>query len=436
MIKGHIQIDLHNHKTGLTERIEKDNLVTNAAQTYINTMIGRGKAATNFMPLATTMYGGVMLFEDSLTENVNNIALPYDNFIVGFAGQTVNSDNPDMGSINLVESGPIEDGYMNVWDFNTSQANGVISAMSLCHSNVGALYSSEASYNPYNAEVSDGSGISTYGIADYSNNVATFINGSPQKKLYNRYIPTKDFAISDSAGLLGPAVEETMSFPSGITNEVRNGYDGYMYHAQGYSTETVAGGTKTISVLTMDRFVLGSTSKSTITIRFDENVSNTMFDNNKIAVSNGKIFIPFYNSSNSKLYIYVVPTFTNTDFYNGTGDEMKVEIEDQGIASNPTHFVYGNRNGSAILWISSNVTNRYKCINIKSDGSYKNYGGTRYVLSTPVYITQEGYKASTGYSAALSFPAGYLGTICNFSEPFEKTNTVSMKVKYTLTNVS
>ena len=30
VIKGHVAIELHNHKTGLRDRIEGDNMVTNA----------------------------------------------------------------------------------------------------------------------------------------------------------------------------------------------------------------------------------------------------------------------------------------------------------------------------------------------------------------------------------------------------------------------
>ena len=43
MIKGHVQVDLHNHKTGLRDRIEGDNMITNAMNYVIPNVIGSGK---------------------------------------------------------------------------------------------------------------------------------------------------------------------------------------------------------------------------------------------------------------------------------------------------------------------------------------------------------------------------------------------------------
>ena len=137
MLKGHVQIDLHNHKTGLTERIEQDNLITNAVEKLVNASVGRNKTASTFLPLSTKTLGGVMLFEDPLTESVNNTIFPYSNKLIGYAGRTANNSSRQMGSLNAIETGPIENGYSNVWEFSSSQANGTISSMALTNSIIG-----------------------------------------------------------------------------------------------------------------------------------------------------------------------------------------------------------------------------------------------------------------------------------------------------------
>lgn len=73
MIKGHVQVDLHNHKTGLRDRIEGDNMITNAMNYVIPNLIGAGVSASEIMPLCQRVLGGIMLFDGKLTEDKNNI---------------------------------------------------------------------------------------------------------------------------------------------------------------------------------------------------------------------------------------------------------------------------------------------------------------------------------------------------------------------------
>ena len=73
MIKGHVAIELHNHKTGLRDRIEGDNMVTNALNYAIPNVIGANYSADNIMPICQKALGSVMLFDGLLTEDKNNI---------------------------------------------------------------------------------------------------------------------------------------------------------------------------------------------------------------------------------------------------------------------------------------------------------------------------------------------------------------------------
>ena len=132
MLKGHVQIDIHNHNSGFTERYEQDNMVTKALDYIIPNWQGANRVANDgIMPLATGALGGLMLFDGELTESEDNIFFPNEAHLIACAGQGTNGDNPRMGSKNASESKELATGYQSVWDFNTSQANGSIRSLAL-----------------------------------------------------------------------------------------------------------------------------------------------------------------------------------------------------------------------------------------------------------------------------------------------------------------
>lgn len=137
-IRGHAKIELFDAKTGeLVQKVEKDNLVTNALTRLVNAVAGGapGSMADLVMPVATKALGGIMLFDGELTEDADNCEFPMDVSLVAYGNRGVNTSNTRGGSLNGVESGPIAGGYRSVWDFGTSQANGTIKSVGLCGSN-------------------------------------------------------------------------------------------------------------------------------------------------------------------------------------------------------------------------------------------------------------------------------------------------------------
>ena len=105
MLKGHISIELTNHETGEVQRIEKDNMITNALNYIIPNWVGAGAQVNGaIMPLHQKALGGVMLFDTPLTENADNIFFPSEAHLVASAGQVQNSSNPMKGSKNVSES--------------------------------------------------------------------------------------------------------------------------------------------------------------------------------------------------------------------------------------------------------------------------------------------------------------------------------------------
>lgn len=151
MLKGKSIIELTDVNTKEKETYINDNIVTNA----VPDLISLNPSALMYpvqthsieaferciFPISTKCYGGILLFQDRLEEDINKYIPKWDNQIIGYASNDVNpTEEKKRGSFNLTESGPIENGYKFVWDFSTSQANGRISSLSLTHFSGGKNY--------------------------------------------------------------------------------------------------------------------------------------------------------------------------------------------------------------------------------------------------------------------------------------------------------
>lgn len=126
-MKGKTKIILTNVKTGEQEIHEDNNLVTSAIDRIINIEMAMNHAPNDrILPIATNLLGGIMLFDDELTEDVDNIHFPVEAHLVAYANQGTNTSDKYRGSYNATESGKTAEGYVSVWDFGTHQANGTI----------------------------------------------------------------------------------------------------------------------------------------------------------------------------------------------------------------------------------------------------------------------------------------------------------------------
>lgn len=149
--KGKSIIELTDVNTGEVEVHEDENMVTNALATVFSELANGiiyglgyrscGNWALNFnrhskfgmLPVYGYGIGGILLFEAPQTEDPNHIYPKGTDVLTGYAGNIVNSAQADnkLGSMDLQNSGPVENGYKFVWDFTTEQANGIISCLAL-----------------------------------------------------------------------------------------------------------------------------------------------------------------------------------------------------------------------------------------------------------------------------------------------------------------
>lgn len=152
MIKGHAVIELKDETTGQVWRTEHDNMITNGLQYCMTPWLGKFSYAnlsnneyqtlisensdtrkSKNKSIMNHLLGGIFLFQNALEEDVDNVAFPTNNPLTGKASwNTYSGMDTSRGSYNELESGFQDDGsYRHVWDFNTQQANGQISALSL-----------------------------------------------------------------------------------------------------------------------------------------------------------------------------------------------------------------------------------------------------------------------------------------------------------------
>ena len=146
-LKGSATIELTN-ADGNKEIIKHDNMITNAVNDLLISQ--RGEMATilkycnNNDSYAQALFGGILLFNETLNDNADDYFLPTTN-IVGYASQDAYGGlDVARGSYNASEGGLQEDGsYKFVWDFSTSQANGTIKSIGLCPKIMGQIGASD-----------------------------------------------------------------------------------------------------------------------------------------------------------------------------------------------------------------------------------------------------------------------------------------------------
>ena len=144
-IKGHSTIELRD-KSGKVERYDDDNMITNALQLYLNDL-GEYNISPIYMTevrenLISSLLGGVLAFDSHITENANNIICPTGVGMTanGSYGVVSNDSVTEMGSYNSAESGWTSDGkYKLVWDYTTTQGNGIINCLCLTSANHGYI---------------------------------------------------------------------------------------------------------------------------------------------------------------------------------------------------------------------------------------------------------------------------------------------------------
>lgn len=135
-IVGNTKIELTNVRTGKKEVYEKHNMLTGHLSNILSINPFGTVNAFSLLPLVGRVLGGVALFPETKTEDINNSIL-FDDFTAYAQLNTNGTTDVNRGSFNMIESGPInsggKDGYRFIWDWGTSQGNGTYNCIALTH---------------------------------------------------------------------------------------------------------------------------------------------------------------------------------------------------------------------------------------------------------------------------------------------------------------
>lgn len=415
-MKGHVTIELHNHKSSLTERFEQDNMVTNALTYAMGHAASCGANLNGTMlPVATRGLGGLFLFDGTLEENVENIHFPMDVHLVGHASRTENLSDIMRGSLNSVETKRTDTGYTSVWDFSTSQANGTIASLALTRNTAG-----ENPLQLYDGE----SGNTTdyeYGLAfDEENNYV--YKGDRYGNIIRQKVPGGKLHVYDPYWGPDEQVTNLTGKNSWDSWNISNGQDGYLY------------------LIRMNRR------------------DNTRWDGD---VEEHYYTYGYSNSSGNALMF--IRKFKISDFsFEQEGEDQTIELAsvaavNNAVVSRGYYYVRGYDNHSVYKIEMANpvnivLLNQFKAYDVGE--IYPMYNGGlitstglliypdgQYFKKSSFAIPDYGYESPTLFSfhynsyPKKSIPSNYIGTICNLSSPITKTSATSMKVTYTLTDL-
>ena len=463
MIKGHVAIELHNHKTGLRDRIEGDNMITNALGYAIPNVIGANYSADNIMPICQKALGSVMLFDGILTEDKNNIFFPSEAHLVASANRNLNTTDSDRGSLNTAETYKTDTGYQSVWDFSTSQANGTIKSLALTLNSYSRNSDSAIAYNfvsPFTRYgIKDDNGntsFSPYPLCyDADNQMLYYISASKggtqsyqeedgdgkkvtkyrtECHVIKTYVPTSQFKLADYSDNreLGEEVA-TFYLESGtsyidLRGAIRNGYDGYAYMCTPVGTK----GDVEIYKLKISDY----------SFELSEPINFTC--------KSTKMYNYWGYSTVSKGYAYIISLEKKSLYIVNLANP--VDVSESVLPNDLT--IYGNlmalKNGGVAFStrkrISGTSDDEYREAICYPDGKIivSKYYRTSTSQSYPIFYPPRlfadnlmtfGSNAYNGYLSRGALVNNYLGTIYNLPQPIVKTAASSMKVVYTLTDI-
>ena len=448
MIKGHVKIELLDHKTGKLKTTERENMLTNAlayrAGLDSNDTIALYSNENSIVPLATKGLGGLLLFDGPLTESAGNIHFPMDVHLTGCAGRgTGNPASSLQGTIDNTASGYANGKYTTVWNFLPSQGNGVIASLALTHAKAGA--------NPFhmfrgNAWNTISTGYRHFVAMDPDTDTAYFsfnYQAASTINFYKRRLSRHLLRVNTP--YLG-AEELVLSYDLSaetITDrnywDVTPDYDGYIYLC---ATQGNQSGSATVYLRRLkasaDEFSLAEDEnfRQTLTLPGVTLYPSSGSKNNStlaLCVSNGYLYALSYDRAS----VYRISLSDTALVRQFTPDIDGFQKMDYGIYPHRgggiwTEFLFQvtttagateNRRTKGIIYEDGSC----RCdpsIYTTSSWNMKDFCG---------YVTDD-LRMFTLYYVYFDACQNYIGTICNLEEPITKLDSQSLKITYSISD--
>ena len=470
-VTANVKITLTNKKTGEVEVIEKHNMQTNGLAKYLTNCGWMNSDNLTKSNLVKQCLGGIMLFDDEITENADNVTIPAGlNMVANGACEVTNGtetgDPSEMGNwIQEGESGSgwKEDGsYHLIWEWGLDYGNGTIASACLTSKQSGwggdgnstsnarkpsstrlELYGSATTHTikgvPCKLSVSDSS---IYGIdlSDTTNKTITIRKYRlPLTKANLKGTPSEPVMIGDAVTITMPDALQTQLLYSGYTQAPTvqnmliqdNGETLIILSANQGLTEWGNGYDQTMWEIDP---VAGTCTASTIPNNYS--VERTMysmrepvwFDRNTVAWING-----YYGYVHSQLReIDIIYSMKRTNGTWGSVQECSNSDEWNLIATK-------YKDGRALIYRGYPYNNctmfdyeKNKVYN--TNFSYPPVSDNQACTTDePLIYYKPAWNDSISYNITVYRDQRYMATIWNADAPYSKTAEKFMRVDYVLT---
>ena len=448
MMKGHVKIELFDHKTGKLRTTERDNMLTNAlayrAGIDSNDTIALYSNENSLIPLGTKGLGGLLMFDGPLVEDAGNIHFPMNVHLTGCAGR--GNGNPAsslQGTIDSTASGYQNGTYTTVWNFLPSQGNGVIAALALTHAKAGE--------NPFHMfRANAWNRITTayrhFVAMDPDTDTAFFTyNYQATSTIYfykrrlSRHLlrVNSPYMGDEEAALIHDLSSEVITDRSYW--DVTPDYDGYIYlcATQGNQTGNAKVYLRRLKA-SADHFTLEEDAEFRQTLTLPEVYlypSSQSKNTNTLAlcVSGGYLYALSYDRKS----VYRVSLADTSQVRQFTPGIDRFQTMDCGIYPHRgggiwTEFLFQYATTSGSLESRRTRGIMYEDGEARCDTAI--YTTSSWAMSAfSGYVTDDlrMYTPNYVYSDACQ---NYIGTICNLEDPVTKTDSQSLKITYSITD--
>lgn len=415
MLHGKTTIELTDVRTGSRERIVEHNMFTGA----LNDAINRAPFYFNnpslakfdnqylanlgsFAPASKFALGGLILLGMHLDEDENTFFAPVENKPVGIASNDgYSGGDARRGSYNSILSKPIDNGFRQVWDFATTQANGTIACACLTSSVGGKGFLDLDSWMFH----SNSNGASRPTGIIYSREEANCVPfGANETGIFymnwnNRHVYKKNVPVH-SLSLTADTAAELQDLGSLTTGDYSLCfYEGHICKIEGTRNSS---GNCNVTITHYDPATLAVIA--TVPVVASAQIG-TITRTNSATIRGGYVYVPGYEST------YVVKINIATP-----ADVSRIDVPVAGTLMSAC----GDLVFSTTWLIESDNT-----VRSKTNSSIPFYRNGVWFLNKCSY--------DYGYVGA-NVQANYLATINNLSTAVTKTSNQTMQVTYEITN--
>jgi len=448
MMKGHVQIELFDHKTGQLKRTGHDNMLTNAlayrAGIDSNDTLGLYASEYSLMPLGTKGLGGLFLFDGTLAEDAGNVHFPMNVHLTGYAGRgNGNAASNLQGTIDNTGSGYANGKYTTVWNFLPNQANGVIASLALTHARAG-----DNPFHMYRANAWNrlSTGYRHFCGMDPDTDMAYFsynYQATATITFYKRKVSRHLLRVnSPYLGTEETALNYDLSSEV-ITDrnywDVTPDYDGYIYLCATQGNQT---GSATVYLRRLkasaDHYSLQEDADFRQKLTIPEIYlypSNATKNNHTLAlcVSGGYLYALSYDRKS----VYRISLADTSQIRQITPNISGFQSMDCGIYPHRGGGLWTEFLFNAITTTGSTEARRCRAI-IYEDGESACDPAVYTTSSWAIkdfcgYVTDD-LRMFTSYYVYFDACQNYIGTICNLDEPITKTDSQSLKITYSITD--